>query len=57
VSAADRIMKALAGKTPTPMTAGQEKTVRAEVQKFVDELLKKFSGEEHGRKAKAKSFT
>jgi hypothetical protein len=41
VNAADRIMKALQRKTP--MTPAQQQAVRAEVQKYVDELLEKYS--------------
>jgi hypothetical protein len=42
VSAVDRIIKALQSKTP--MTPAQEKAVRVELQKYVDELLERFSG-------------
>jgi hypothetical protein len=40
MSATDRIMKALRGKMP--MSPSQEQAVRAEVQKYVEELLAKF---------------
>jgi hypothetical protein len=40
MSATDRIMKALRRKMP--MSPSQEQAVRAEVQKYVEELLAKF---------------